>query len=101
MKLTFLDRLVIPAVLPQKGDFAEMIARKELLDKINPTQKDLEEYKVTTNKDGRIQWDGEVEAKDFELTEREIEFIKKGFKEKDDTKELTPDMVEAYQTFMT
>jgi len=52
MHLSFLDRLAIPAVLPQKGDFSEMIVRKELLEKINPTQKDLEEYKVKTNENG-------------------------------------------------
>ena len=46
MKLNLLERVVLTDILPQKGNFLELIIRKDLMDKIAIKQPDIEKYGI-------------------------------------------------------
>jgi len=60
MELTIKDRLYIPALLPKQGNFKKFNLKKDILRKIEISEQEREEVKLTENAETkRIEWDVE------------------------------------------
>ncbi len=93
MELTIKDRLYMPAILPKEGNFHCYNLKKEILRKIEISEKEREEVDLKENQENkRIEWDVE---KDIPLktnfNQDELEYLKKAC-EKISDEELPDDM---------
>lgn len=86
-QLSLLHRIVIMNVIPATGDFRYLVIRKDLKTKLNPTQEEIEKYKIDTeiNPDGTglTTWDQQAAEKytiPAEFTTLEFNEIKKSLK---------------------
>lgn len=81
IKLTLFDRISIPTMFPEKSTFADAIIFEDIRNKLKITQDEITEYKVRNTEDGSgVVWDNEPpEGKDFEITDLEMNAIKKIF----------------------
>lgn len=87
------------ASLPEKGTFEKQIIKKDLLEKISITQKDVEKYSIVEVGD-RLNWkqiDGS-DSDEFEFSELEEHFLKALLKKQDEDGELHDDLVNLYKT---
>lgn len=75
MELTIKDRLYIPALLPKEGNFRQFNLKKEILRKIEISEKEREEVNLRENTETkRIEWDVEKDKPlhiDFSTDEKE------------------------------
>lgn len=75
MELTIKDRLYMPAFLPKEGNFKQFNLKKEILRKIEISDKEREEVGLHENAETkRIEWDNEKETPlhiDFSTDEKE------------------------------
>lgn len=99
IKLTVGDRIILPAVLPAKGGFEDMVVKGDILDKLRLTQEEMEKFGVAQIRD-QIRWTDTETEFEFEFTTLEENAIIKALKEASDKKELTQDHVGLYKKFV-
>lgn len=79
MKLHIKDRLLIPSLFPEKGNFMEYNLKKAILKKIAITDKDREDYGIVENQDEkRIEWNLQKDAEVpfvAEFSKEELEYL--------------------------
>lgn len=57
MELHIKERLLIPSILPEKGNFMEFNLKKSIIQKVAITEKDKTDYEIVEKKDERrIEW---------------------------------------------
>lgn len=82
MELHIKDRLYIPQLLPQKGNFMEFAMKREILKKVAITEADVERYEIKQDAEAnKIEWNIDKDrAQPFtvDFSQAELEFIKKG-----------------------
>lgn len=79
MELKLKDRFILVQLMPQVGSLKDVKLSKVLTEKLLPTEKEVEEYKITQN-EGVISWSQEGDTPIFfEMSEDEIALIKKQF----------------------
>lgn len=78
MELSIKDRLYIPAFLPKEGNFKQFNLKKEILRKIEITDKERQEVNLRENTETkRIEWDNEKETPlHMDFTADEIQYLK-------------------------
>lgn len=78
MELTVKDRLYIPAVLPKECNYREFNLRKDILRKIEISEREREQLGLHENtQNGRIEWDVEKDTPlHAEFTAEELAFLK-------------------------
>jgi len=78
MELTIKDRLYIPAILPKEGNFQQFNLKKEILRKIEISDKEREETGLTENAETkRIEWDTQKDIPlNIEFSEMELDYLK-------------------------
>lgn len=78
MELTIKDRLYIPAILPKEGNFQQFNIKKDILRKIEISNKEREDTCLTENSETkRIEWDTEKDIPlSIEFSEMELEYLK-------------------------
>jgi len=97
MKLNLSERLVIADVLPQRGNFLEMIIKKDVLDKVTVKQGDIEKFGVKVDGD-KISWTSQEEI-EVDFTPAETEMIKKQLSDLDKNKQLEDKHIPTYKKF--
>ncbi|MBF0648618.1 RNA-binding protein [Dysgonomonas sp. GY75] len=78
MELTIKDRLYIPAILPKEGNFSQFNTKKDILRKIEISDKERQDTGLTENKENkRIEWDVEKDIPlNMEFSPQELEYLK-------------------------
>lgn len=78
MELTIKDRLYIPAFLPKDGNFKQFNVKKEILRKIEISEKEREEVGLKENRETkRIEWDIEKDIPlSVNFTSEELDYLK-------------------------
>ena len=78
-KLSGLDRLVIPKLLPEKGTMLEQITVKEIIDIVKIGTEEFDDFALVEDKEtGQLSWDAEkikVE-KEFDLSKPQTTVLK-------------------------
>ncbi|GAB6119730.1 RNA-binding protein [Dysgonomonas termitidis] len=78
MELTIKDRLYIPAILPKEGNFSQFNIKKDILRKIEISDKERHDTGLTENKETkRIEWNVEKDIPlNVEFSVQELEYLK-------------------------
>lgn len=101
MKFSVKDRIVLPPILPSEGSYTDMVIRRDLIEKLTLSQKEIEEFEVKVD-GGQITWDEKkAKEKDVELTELELGLLRKSLKKLDDDKKLTDDFIDLYKKIIS
>lgn len=81
MELHIKDRLLLPTILPEKGNFMDFNLKKSVLGKVSITELERKDYNIVENaEERRIEWDM---AKDMErplsvdFSNDELNYLKK------------------------
>jgi len=92
MKLTIKDRIVINALYPQQTNLIEQILVRDIKNKVDIKQDELEKYKIIVQ-DGALTWQGKDEF-DIDFTDKELELLKKQINILDKKNQITQDIVD-------
>lgn len=81
MELHIKDRLLIPSLLPEKGNFMEFNLKKSILKKIAITEKDREDYGIVEKpEEKRIEWNVQKDTGTpfvVEFSQEELNYLRK------------------------
>lgn len=101
VKVTLLDRLMIPSVLKKEGNYSQMIINKDIRKKCELTQKELKDFEIVEF-GPQIRWNEKGAKTTFtiEFTDLEIKEISDSLKKLDEEKKITEDMVSIYKLFV-
>lgn len=97
MKLNLQERIVLADILPQKGNFLELIVRKDLSDKISIKQPEIEKHQIKIVGD-RISWESDEEI-EVEFTSQETQLVKDQLAAMDKNKLLEDKHIAIYKKF--
>lgn len=93
MLLSVKERLNFSVVYPEKGNIVEQRLVKDIADKIELSQKEMEEIELKAMGD-RVQWNEEkAKDKEVEFTKMELDLLKRQVRELDGKKEITPNIL--------
>lgn len=100
MKLKLSDKYFILSILPQKGNFLNLLLIKEIKEKINLTEEVVDKYNIKVN-GGKVLWDKSFDEDEFEIEfpDSEKHLIKSELITLDKNSELTPQLMNIYQKF--
>lgn len=95
VKLTVADRYNVRIFLPEKGSMIEQIQAKSIIEKIEFTSREIEEFEIVEHPNGNIKWDEKkAKEKTVVFTTGEIEMLKTGVELRDSAKEIKLFMVD-------
>lgn len=102
MELNIINRLQLVGVLPSEGDFLTLTVKKDILQKINLTQEEIEEWEVKPKENGRIEWNTK-KAKEIDVvfSAPEGELIKSALVKLNNEKKLNDQTYGLYDMFIT
>ena len=89
-KLSGIDRLIIPKLLPEKGGMLEQTTIKEIVEIIGIKSSEYDDYGLVEKPDGNLIWDNDkirVE-KDFDLNKAQTTILKDSVEKKDKKGEI-------------
>ena len=90
LKLSVLDRLLLPQLLPQQGGKYEMKIANSIATKVDLTKQELLDFELKDN-NGRIFWNPEKAVDvDFEFPAIEVEMLKTASKQADENRTISP-----------
>lgn len=83
MELRIKDRLILPMLLPQEGNFKQFNLKKSIVAKVALTNQEREDINLRENSDtGRVEWDMKKDAPlVVTFTQEEMDFLKESFEE--------------------
>lgn len=100
MKLTIKDRIVLLTLLPRQGGLIELQTIKGLIQVLEFTSQEIEEYQLRDTDNG-VLWNKDKEKeKEITFTDAQINLIKKSINEADKNKTLTLEMLETIEKFI-
>jgi hypothetical protein len=101
IKLTLLDRLMIPNILKKEGNYSQMIINKDITQKCQLTQKELKEFEIIEF-GNQLRWNEKGSKASFliEFSELELNEIREGLKKLNDENKLSVDLVPIYEIFV-
>ena len=99
MKLTLLERIVLPSILPAKGTFENMIVRRDIMERVKINQEELEKYQIKSL-DGGLKWEPTADEFDYEFSEIEKILIVQSLKSLSEKGEISPDHLSLYKKFV-
>lgn len=92
LSLSIKERVLLPGILPNSGRKIEMILVRDLLERVEFTPLEIAEFNLKDLGDGRIVWDPRRErALEIELTNQQIELLKKAANVLDEAGKVTTD----------
>ncbi len=96
MKLNIQDRLSIISLCPERADILTQLVVKDLIKKVELSQKDIEKANVRSREDGPgLQWDtGELPLKNVTFSDAELELLKSQVEKRDSEKKITQNVLE-------
>ena len=100
VKLGVVERLQLPTILPQEGNFLELTMRSDLLDKTNLTQKEIADWNIVAEGQS-VKWDDKkAKEVDFEITGGELEYVRKHIEKLNNENKLTMNTFSLYEKFV-
>lgn len=98
IKLTGIDRAVIPELLPKEGDMLQLTTCKAIIDLIGIKPSEFDFYGITLE-GGRMMWKGEgiLQEKDFDIKKPESQVLKAAVDQLNNTKKITLQNLETCQ----
>ena len=87
LRLSVLDRLMLPQLLPQTGGKLEMLIVNSIVNTIEFTAQDRSDFGLKED-NGNVSWASGGEA-DFEFTPEQVEVLKNAARRADDEKKVT------------
>ena len=101
MKLTVHERLIVPALLPDKEDFLTLRILRKLREELSFTEEEHKKFKIKV--DGtQVYWDKKADddPKDIEFGDIATKLIVEKLKSMNEKKELTADHISLYEKFV-
>lgn len=94
MKLSVKERLLIPRILPRKGNLTNQTLVRDIANKLKFSKKEEKKFGIKKDK-GRITWE-EKKAKETEVefTFTEVQLLKNTIKELDKKEEVTANILD-------
>lgn len=81
MELHIKERLIIPTILPEKGNFMEFNLKKSILKKVSITEQDREEYEIKHDQQKRrVEWNVQKDMETpllVDFSKEELEYMRK------------------------
>jgi len=94
-------RVHLISTLPVEGDFISLTIKKDILEKVNLTQKEITDWEIKFLGDGRITWNADkVKKIEIQFTDVETEMIKSILTNLNNEKKLTEQSYELYDMFI-
>lgn len=93
VKLSVLDRLIIPQLLPKQGRIIEMTITQSIVEYVQFSPKEISEFGLKDTGKGTEWNQNSAREIDVELTKEQAELLLKGITTKDDNGEVTLEMV--------
>lgn len=101
MKLDILQRLTIVGLMPEKSNYAEMLAVTALAQKLALTGDELLKWNVKTLDNGKVMWNASSDTStDIELSEGDCKLIVKYLRKLDETNSLTIPHMKIWDIFV-
>ncbi len=89
IKLSVTDRMALPLLLPKKYGLVDGEIIQDVKERIKITSKEMQDMEMRDLPNGSLQWNAQKEkAFDLELSDRELEILKKGVEEADKANSL-------------
>lgn len=80
MELNIIDRIYIPAILPQENTFMEFNLKRGIINKVSITQEDAEKYHIKEDtKNKRTTWDIDIDRENplvVDFSREELAYLK-------------------------
>ena len=98
-ELNIAERYLLLQALPKEGNFATMSTIDDLHEKLYPTTKEIEKYKIESD-GASIHWNLEGNNPiQIQLSDAQIKMIQNGFKSFSDNEKLNIDLYRLYKKF--
>lgn len=89
MELNIPERLILANMLPEQGSFTTLKMIDELKKALYPSEKEVKKYNIE-QEEGTIRWNEKgAERLNIELTDAQIEFLKKELEKLGDSEKAT------------
>ena len=101
VKLTFTERFHLVQLMPEKDSRMNLIARKDVLNKLEFEQKEFKDHEFK-NEEGRMTWKEDEKPKtiEFEFSSIELDYVKQKLKEADTNNILDNSLLNAWDKIM-
>lgn len=101
MKLSFMDRMLLSGLLPEKGSLVTLKLVRELREELSPSLEEIKELGIT-EADGRINWNADKDTgKEINVNSVTRDMIVKTLKGMDEKEELTAQHLSLCDLFLT
>lgn len=101
MKLTVLERIVLPLILPKEGDYLTLKTAAEAQKEIALTDDEMDEVELKVGDKGQLNWNPKkAKEKEVKITARATVMIEEALKKLNDEKKLTPDHMTLFEKFV-
>jgi hypothetical protein len=99
--ITVKDRLALPAILKTETNYATLIINRDIKNKVELNQEELEKFQVRFNQDGTLSLHKDAQDITFkyDFTEAEVTEIRTRLKDLDKEEKLLPIHENLYQQF--
>jgi predicted DNA-binding transcriptional regulator YafY len=101
-KLRILDRIILPSVLKQEGNYIYITLRSDILKKVNLTQEEVTKFELITQENGAVTWPLKFSSLEFdvEFSELELNEIKLALQSLDSQGKITEENKRLYEIFI-
>lgn len=101
-ELTILERILIPNIFKQEGNYIYMTIKADVNKKVSLSQEEFVEFGVKIVGDNRLTWNSEFSDKKFEIdfSELELNELKSACEELDKNMKLSDENKSLYEKFV-
>ncbi len=103
MKLTILERFVLPTILPEKGSYANLKLVREVREDLSFTAEEFKLYNIEEHTQGNVTWSLPTSGdpgRDIEFNDVITNLITAKFKEMDQQGSLEDKHISLYEKFI-
>ena len=95
IKLTGIDRVIIPSILPQEGDLLQQTTVKAIIELVEIKPDEFEYYGITLDKEMML-WNSEkiLQEKEFDITKPYQQVLKSAVEDLDNRKKINLQMLD-------
>lgn len=95
MKMGVKERLLIPQLLPREGNLVSLRLARDISQKTDLSQEDMDEIELKVQEDGSVKWSDKKEEefgrKNIKFTDSEIGFLKDQIKKLNEKEKISRD----------
>ena len=103
MKLSFMDRMLLFGILPEKGSLVTLKLVRELREELSPSLDEIKEMEISENPEThRVVWNADKDTgKEININSVTKDMIVKTLKSMDEKEELTAQHLSLCDLFLT